>query len=406
MPIAITLFPRIQTRRPLPFRMLPSAARGAGLNKRSVALSLLMLVTGQISAADWSSVGGTVPDAAWSGDTPALTGNSNVGALTGEGSVSGGAATYTIPVTLVPGRNELQPSVTLSYSSSSGNGIAGVGWNLAAGSSITRCGKTAAQDGATDKVHFQKSKDRLCLDGQRLVAVAGSYGNSGTEYRTELESFVKVVQIGDMDGTTTFFTVTHKSGRNDYFGQTADSRHTFSGIAQTYTWKINKSTDPSGNNTINFHYTAHGLGEFTLDSIDYTGQGSTPGDRYVTFEYETRPDVRSGYLSGGLHTTSLRLKSVTTKYQTQTVRQYRFSYAQSTTTGNSLLKSVEECGYDGATVHCFPPTVFEWYENPPVFQFERLYYVQSSGQKFYVPGAGKVSSILPKKDMNGDGTLD
>jgi hypothetical protein len=31
--------------------------------------------------------------------------------------------------------------------------------------------------------------DRYCLDGQRLIAISGQNGKSGSEYRTEIETF-------------------------------------------------------------------------------------------------------------------------------------------------------------------------------------------------------------------------
>lgn len=41
-----------------------------------------------------------------------------------------GVATLSLPISVPPGRNGVQPQIALSYSSSSGNGIAGVGWNI------------------------------------------------------------------------------------------------------------------------------------------------------------------------------------------------------------------------------------------------------------------------------------
>ena len=60
-----------------------------------------------------------------------------VGALRASGGVSGGQASYSIPIVVPPGRKGMQPTVSLNYSSSSGNGLAGVGWGLSASSSIS-----------------------------------------------------------------------------------------------------------------------------------------------------------------------------------------------------------------------------------------------------------------------------
>jgi hypothetical protein len=43
---------------------------------------------------------------------------------------STGTLTYTVPVALPAGRGGLTPSLALSYDSSSGNGLLGIGWDL------------------------------------------------------------------------------------------------------------------------------------------------------------------------------------------------------------------------------------------------------------------------------------
>ena len=67
------------------------------------------------------------------------------GRTTGAFAVSpGGAATYSVPIWTPPGPNGVTPSLSLGYSSQGGNGLAGVGWNLSAVSSIERCARTIA----------------------------------------------------------------------------------------------------------------------------------------------------------------------------------------------------------------------------------------------------------------------
>ncbi|MBI2893822.1 MAG: hypothetical protein HYY06_09740, partial [Deltaproteobacteria bacterium] len=72
-----------------------------------------------------------------SGVTPqALSVPSDGGSVEGLGEsfsplLSSGTATFSVPVALPPGRRGTQPGLSLSYSSSSGNGICGIGWSMA-----------------------------------------------------------------------------------------------------------------------------------------------------------------------------------------------------------------------------------------------------------------------------------
>src|SRR5205823_3638137 len=47
--------------------------------------------------------------------------------------LSTGIATFSIPIALPPARGAAQPSLALSYSSSGGAGVAGIGWSIGVG---------------------------------------------------------------------------------------------------------------------------------------------------------------------------------------------------------------------------------------------------------------------------------
>src|SRR6266516_4345221 len=125
-----------------------------------------------------------------------------VGRTDGSGTVtSDGAAQYTLPLWVPPGRAGIQPGLSLVYNSRGGNGLLGVGWSLTGLSQITRCRKTFLQDDDAQAVRFTggNNGDRFCLNGQRLVAVGGldgatsTYGADWTEYRTENDIHAKIV---------------------------------------------------------------------------------------------------------------------------------------------------------------------------------------------------------------------
>ena len=62
----------------------------------------------------------------------------SVGTLSGNLEVDmSGAATYSVPIYVSPGTNGMQPNISLVYSSMSGSGIMGVGWNIAGLSAIS-----------------------------------------------------------------------------------------------------------------------------------------------------------------------------------------------------------------------------------------------------------------------------
>src|SRR5690348_1300506 len=114
-----------------------------------------------------------------------------VGAIPGSFGVSAtGAAGYSIPIAVPPGTNGLTPHLALTYSSQSGNGMAGYGWTVSGLSSITVCGSTFAQDGVNKGVVFSTQTpypNNFCLDGTRLLLTGGTNGTSGSQYRKEVD---------------------------------------------------------------------------------------------------------------------------------------------------------------------------------------------------------------------------
>ncbi len=343
---------------------------------------------------------------------PQLKQHQNVGVVGGRGGVSGGAATYNIPIEIPPGRNGVQPQVSLSYSSRTGNGVVGKGWSLGAGSQISRCPQTMAQDGQMIPVQYLSS-DRLCLDGQRLIRVSGSYGTSGAVYRTELDSFARITQSGDLNGTTTWFKVELKSGRVRYYGDDADSRHVADGVSAIKSWAISREEDPVSN-SINYVYQGFGGGEYQLSDIYYTGSGQENGNRRISFIYEpgARPDIASSYLAGGLTRQTKRLEKIAVYYQADLVREYSLSYRLSEATGSSLLQEISLCGTGG---QCLEPTTFEWADTAEVKQKELLGSASYTGGNHLNSGKSvtplfpeekHIDRLMPRGDFNGDGVRD
>jgi hypothetical protein len=280
-------------------------------------------------------------------------------AIPGTASVSDrGAARYTIPIALPPGTAGIAPALALSYNSQAGNGLLGMGWQLEGLSSVTRCPRTVATDGVHGGVLFD-ANDRFCLDGQRLIAISGTYGADGAEYRTEIESFAKVISRGAAGTGPAWFEVWTKSGQRLELGNSTDSRHLVFGGATARSWAVNKVADTKGNFFTVTYVNDTAGGQAYPSRIDYTGNAAAGLAPYnsVRFVYQTRPDRVPAWLGGGSMGTTVRLANLQLYAGANLVTDYRLSYAQGASTKRSQLTSLTLCG---ANASCLPVTSFAW----------------------------------------------
>jgi hypothetical protein len=273
-----------------------------------------------------------------------------------------GAATYEVPITVPPGTAGMVPSLSLSYNSQSGNGLLGMGWQLEGLPSLGRCPRTIAQDGVRGGINFD-ADDRFCLDGQRLMAISGAYGADGTEYRTEIESFAKVISRGTAGTGPAWFEVRTKTGQIMEFGNTADSRILAQGKPTARSWAVSKVSDTKGNFYTITYVNDAANGEAYPSRIDYTGNTAASLTPYnsVRFVYTTdRPDKSTGYHAGSMVKSTVRMSKVQTYAGSSLVADYRLTYQQGTATGRSQLASVTLCDGSGA---CLPATSFTWQQS-------------------------------------------
>lgn len=278
-----------------------------------------------------------------------------------------GAANYSIPIALPPGTGGMAPSLAINYNSQGGNGHLGIGWSLSGLSAITRCPKSVAQDGVKSPVQYTTA-DRYCLDGQRLVAVAGAYGANGTEYRTERDSFSKIMSWGSSGSPASgpaIFKVWTKSGLLMEYGNTADSLVVQQGKTHAQVWALNKVIDTKGNYyTITYQDNGVTNGEFYPTRIDYTGNANTGLLPYnsVRFVYVNRSDTPILYDGSGSIVQSTKVLANIQTYANVNavdtlVKDYRLAYTASPKTARARLNSVTECAGDGT---CLQPTTVTW----------------------------------------------
>ena len=220
-----------------------------------------------------------------------------------------GAAIYKIDVEVPPGTGGMSPQLSLVYDSRAGDSL--VGWSLAGLSSISRCPTTLAQHGLIDGVNFDNN-DQFCLDGQLFVAVQGDYGKNATIYRTENETFAKILSSGSAGSAPKSFKVWTKAGLIMEYGATSDSRIEAQGQNEVLVWAVNKITDTKGNYLTVSYKERNFNGEYYPTRIDYTGNANANLTPYnsIRLSYETRPDVTPKFVSGSAISMRQRLTHI------------------------------------------------------------------------------------------------
>lgn len=290
--------------------------------------------------------------------------NLPVGATTGEAGVSPvGGGTYTVPIVAPPGTNGVVPSVALAYNSMGGNGIMGMGWSISGLSMISRVPRSIYQDGSAGSVELD-ANDRFALDGMRLVAKAGNYGDNGTVYATENETFARITSYNTSEvAGTGWFRVEAKDGTIMDYGTSYDGRRPFNAIIPPIIWLLKRIQYPNGN-YIEFNYT-FGL-DIKISEIKYTGNSNTGLSPYNTIKFDytfPRTDNTVVYEAGAPLPTDHLLEKITVTTENQTVRSYHFSYGFDNI--NSYLREIVEKGHDGSSLNS---TIFKYGEVPNHFE--------------------------------------
>jgi cysteine-rich repeat protein len=264
------------------------------------------------------------------------TGGAFEGTLSGQLSIGpSGAATYTVPISVPPGIAGMVPNLSLVYNSQGGDGMAGQGWDLAGLSVIHRCPKTRVQDGYARTVNMDATSvvdergDGVCLDGKRLL-----HTSIPTAFTTGMADFSQIT----LDSANEVFTVVTKTGETRYYGYHPGARVSLpmedaNGISKDAgvviaIWALDRVEDAWGNyfeiqyNDDKQDFDNRGL---IVTKIGYTGHDDPASGKQltapffsVTFDYETRPDIRQLRFRNSLIPKNQRLTAISTdrgKYQ-------------------------------------------------------------------------------------------
>ena len=319
------------------------------------------------------------------------------GVMPGSFSVTdSGSASYTLPIKTPAGVNGMSPSLAVSYNSSGSNGLMGVGFQLSGFSSgIQRCGGSHATDGKATGVTYTNS-DKLCMDGQRLILIKGTAFTNTAEYRTEIDSFSRIVYQNGI------FRVHSRDGELALYGWKVQ----YNGVVKRW---LKSSVHDRNNNIVRYYYKSMSDPNFGTErwvpwEVRWTGKGSDMGNRKVVFSYKTRPDKRISYEYGLKYAHNNLIDKVTTYIASNKISEYRFAYAKSPVSGLSRLRYVWQCG--SAVNGCFPKHEFQWKDTAKGFEADKRAYHLPVKMLDYQDQFEVVTQSGDFVDVNNDGRVD
>ena len=291
---------------------------------------------------------------------------------------SNGQFVYDIPLSLVTGTGGMSPKLSISYNSSNGNGLVGYGFDLAGLSVISRSPRNLFNDGIADIVRFT-SQDRFSLDGLRLQFVGTENGKR--TYRTESNSYSKIIAEGPVSAPTKFIVHTKDGLVYEYEPTTTSSKSLF--------WPVVKVSDTKGNYyTVSYNTSSD---EYVPVEIKYTGNTTASQEPFASIVFSYQSISRSPSFVGSVRINRRKaINNISIRYDNQEVKSYDFVY--STKKGRLFLSKITE-NMGGSKLN---PTTFEW-DNSDIYGLAKKSY--TSFPDFH-------DVYVKTGDFNGDGRRD
>ena len=296
-----------------------------------------------------------------------------------------GTFSYKYPITVPPGRNGLQPSVNLAYSSQEKkDGIVGVAWSVDT-PYIERVNKQGLERLYTDN-NFRSS-----MDGELVGIDSTNYGP-----KVENGSFSKY------SFSSNTWTVTDKNGTVYTFGSQAATRlDDPSDSSRVYRWMLEEVRD-TNDNFITYEYYKD-AGQIYPSKITYTGNGTTAGIFTVNFDRTSRAHSFTSYATGFAVTTNYLISQIRTEVSSVWARKYNLAYTTADNGVSVLLDTITESGQDDDNqVTTLPPTNFDYKVSDPGWTYDEGTYLQPP----HAEGHGIDDFGGRFADINGDGLVD
>ena len=276
---------------------------------------------------------------------------------------STGIATFSVPFALPKARGAAQPSLSLGYSSSSGSGVAGIGWDVSVPFISRQTDRGLPRYDDQDAWH--PGQDRFVYNGgQELVPVAAaltgevlpSWPGTWQYFRPRVEgSYLRFF----WNRAQQLWRVQDKSGVVLELGGDANALEVDpSNASHVFRWNLRGQVDPYGNE-VRYVYRLQGDSAYLQDIYDTAPAQGDPQNlaawaHHTRLVYEDRPDPSTSFNRGWQVSRSLRIKTVdvtSVKDSISSVRKVvrRYHLGYDINYHVSLLSSVQvegRCGTD------------------------------------------------------------
>ena len=253
-----------------------------------------------------------------------------------------GGMSHSIAINLPSGFVGASPSLGLSYSSSAGASVVGMGWSMSV-PSIERMTSRGAPTYDT--------ADLFDTGGAELVQVGEDGGDLIFRQRFE-GSFVRYRWVDAGAGDEGYWIAEYRDGSRGYFG--ANSRGELAPSARlshpskgTAGYMLVEKVDPYGN-AVTYTYDRLDGTVPLLTGIAWVDDGSGSPLYTAEIDYEMRPDHISDASRNFEEITANRVTAVRAKHGSETIREYVLSYQGNEMSGGfSRLARVEHYGLGG-----------------------------------------------------------
>lgn len=329
-----------------------------------------------------------------------------------------GTGNLTVPIAIPPGRNKLQPNLSLVYSSGRANGVFGMGWALNI--------PGIARDTSKAVPVYIDEVDPFLLSGTEQLVPTKPSSDGAMLYRPRTEGlFARIKhyvssaddywEVRSRNGLRSLYGYPHLRGVNTAVVRDPDN------ALRVFSWSLTETTDPFGNR-IEYIYERepspddgpHHWDQIYLKTIQYADYGPKDAPQYlvtVDFVYDARPDAFSSYRAGFEIRTTRRCKKIEVRTHadtTQLARVYGLTYqdevqpSATPTNGVSLLRRVEVQGIDGSAQEQLAPLDFSY----TVFDPTAKVYEPLSANSNAIPERSLAHPDFELADLFGNGLPD